>query len=780
MRPGNIFGAHGARLIRDRLLSAVGPVALTLLVLLFSFATFIWNSKNTAVMAHPLDSYVYLARTVSFCNGLSSVQDFGDFVDKVQRLSFGRRPVLYQLLSVPLMITFGYSEDVALCLNIIFGAILILSTFALGSLVQSKSAGLLAALLVVSYPPIVHLSHVFRPHAALPACTALSLWLLLRFLYRWSIKGALLLGLSLGAGALVHPKFLWVMMPSAVLSVCYYILRRSCRSYSSRLRLSLSRLEGKSFCLYGVRKLIPVILVFLASISVWLAVSGVSLNAVLQLFVHVLGLFSGPVRAFGMRSPEPSFWWYAHTAPNALSAILAFFALVGVVAIFFRKDLGSRVMLISVLSGYLAWSCYINLAWWYMASALPAVAVVTALWIDSLPTKWFAVPISLVCFCVAVFNFYVVSYGGGARLLGVAQALGAVSNLKSCSEAMVFCPNPPRVEPLPVGDVIEEVLGDSSCGAVEPCRLSVDRDMVAIFRYHMAKFHPGTHLVISHVFPPYNGPGVYDYSALLDNDYFLIMFLRGKVGSGRNRLSAMSIFLRFLSSPSTSFKESYEVVASYGGPYSRRGVLLKRVKPLVADDFVLAREQLSAKFESARLTSEAVALSGQDPSAGIALFLRTLDIDPHFNEARIGLAQTYHRTGEYEKAASVLGDISDFDSDDPRPQVTLGVIYMSQGRVEDGAIMFREALEIAPEHLSARIGLAQAYQNKGRYADAVRALGDLSDFGEDDPRPRITLGAIYLSQQRVDAAIELFQQALEIDPASSDAKRGLEQASMER
>jgi 4-amino-4-deoxy-L-arabinose transferase-like glycosyltransferase len=92
-------------------------------------------------------------------------------------------------------------------INVVFSALLLISVYAIGKMLANGKAGLLAAVLVASYPPIIHLSHIYRPHFAVAACAALSMWLLLLLLRDGSTKVAWLFGGSLAFGVLIHPNF---------------------------------------------------------------------------------------------------------------------------------------------------------------------------------------------------------------------------------------------------------------------------------------------------------------------------------------------------------------------------------------------------------------------------------------------------------------------------------------------------------------------------------------------------------------------------------------------
>ena len=141
----------------------------------------------------------------------------------------GRAP-LYQILTMPFLLAFGRSVRAALGVNLAFQVLLLVSVYALGQRLAGRPAGLLAALMTAAYPPLIHLSHIYRPHFAVAACVTTSLWLLLRLLEDRTQKRALGFGASLGFGLLLrasHVSGLRDPEPRVPARALYGLRRRS-------------------------------------------------------------------------------------------------------------------------------------------------------------------------------------------------------------------------------------------------------------------------------------------------------------------------------------------------------------------------------------------------------------------------------------------------------------------------------------------------------------------------------------------------------------------------
>jgi len=74
-----------------------------------------------------------------------------------------------------------------------------------------------------------------------------------------------------------------------------------------------------------------------------------------------------------------SFWWYAMTAPGAISNVLAVLLAVGLVVGTVKQRLGASVLVVAFLTMYSAFSLSRQvLGWMYFASVLPVAAALTA------------------------------------------------------------------------------------------------------------------------------------------------------------------------------------------------------------------------------------------------------------------------------------------------------------------------------------------------------------------------------------------------------------------
>jgi hypothetical protein len=432
-------------------------VALALLITAVCGALLSWIVRDTAPISHPNDPYRYLAKSIAFTDHLRS-QGFEDLGSALDQLPKGGRFPLYQLLSVPFILAFGRSLDAALAVNVAFEILLLISVYAIGKRLGGGKAGLLAAVLVAAYPPIVHLSHIYRPHFAAVACTALSLWLLLLLLKNASTRVAWLFGGSLAFGLLLNPHSAWALAGPTALFGGFLVLFRSPPRRPSGIENFPGWLLAKIRVPFVTRGLVPAACIALALPLAWFLTRGRSL-------LHMAERTAARELAFALGFPEesPSFWWYVETAPGALSNVLALFAIIGLANCVFRRRLSTSLLGFALVAGYstLGWTReVVMLCWWYFAPILPIAAALTSAWIVGVRRRWLARLLALVCAVIAAIVFSIVTWGVAPWARPIALALGAPLDSPTCADVKTaaFCPDAARSERWPASEILGAAL----------------------------------------------------------------------------------------------------------------------------------------------------------------------------------------------------------------------------------------------------------------------------------------------------------------------------------
>jgi len=168
-------------------------------------------------------------------------------------------------------------------------------------------------------------------------------------------------------------------------------------------------------------------------------------------------------------------------------------------------------------------------------------------------------------------------------------------------------------------------------------------------------------------------------------------------------------------------------------------------------------------------------LAGRNDDAEKA-FLKALEIDPYMTDARNNLGSVYDATGrkdlaeqQYTKAAQ--------DATYPTPEkvaLNLGLLYLSQGRSEEGIAQLRRSVELNPKFWRGHYELASALDKGGRLDEAAReyevALPDYRSAGEYHYR----LGLVYMKLNDADKAREHLTRCEELAPGSENASKAFD------
>jgi 4-amino-4-deoxy-L-arabinose transferase-like glycosyltransferase len=561
----------------------------------------IWRDQSPAPVG---DSYVYMTNLLRFLDGLRDGA-FVDFSAAIRELSFGGRPPVYQLLTAPFVLLFGRTESAALMVNALFIAALAVLTYRIGVILVNPAAGLLAALLTTTYPPVVNLSRLYLPYCALPAATALSLWLLLRLVRDRSAPLAWAYGASLGLGLLIHPNFLWFAIPATlVMSVftVFFQRRDDPREDSKGLGGRLVTRVTDRFVLLG---LVPGAVVALLLSVPWYLVYGRYLLGLLKTVStsRAAAIRGETVRAFGFPDADPGIWWYLVTAPGALSWVLAGLGLVGLVAASIGGGKLGRILVAAVVGTCAVLVSGTIFVWWYPPMVLPAVAALTAWWIVALPRRRLSTALVVLCLAAASFNFAVVTWGAGPGVSRVARLAGAPIDTPTCATRfnVAFCPAPPETSTVvwPVAEIVRVIGEDSECDE-RTCAIMVAHvgALSSVrFDYLAVREQPGLSLEVKGEAARVWGKP-YNFKALLLSEYLLYPH-----GWSPPRLGTYkTATIRFLQSPSPLFERAHRHVATVDLPNGETARLIKRVADLTSGEAVQAIEALGLddRFTSQR------------------------------------------------------------------------------------------------------------------------------------------------------------------------------------
>jgi len=94
----------------------------------------------------------------------------------------------------------------------------------------------------------------------------------------------------------------------------------------------------------------------------------------------------------------------------------------------------------------------------------------------------------------------------------------------------------------------------------------------------------------------------------------------------------------------------------------------------------------------------------------------------------------------------------------------LGVVLTDQGRLEEAAIQFRQALKINPYLYDAHNNLGMILFEQAKYDEAAAHFNEALRLKPDHHDARQNLGILYVAQGKLEQAAEQFQEALRLKP----------------
>ena len=743
-------------------------LTLAVLIVFVSIINVVWISQDTRPQPGA-DPNHYLIKTLEFVDGVGE-HGAGQLWQSASEMSLQGRPPLYQLITVPFIYLFGRSADAALSVNILFEAILLLSTYGIGRLASNGKAGLLAALLVATYPPIVGLSRIYRPHFAVPACVALSLWLLLLLLKTRRRSVAWLFGASLGFGMLVHPNVFYAVAAPAVVFGLYMLLfqirpQRPCK-VKGVPRWLLAKL-GDSFVLSG---LLPAAFISAGLVAAWYLPHNQAIFALRQ----AVGA-NWSDQAYGFPGVSPSFWWYALTAPGAISYVFTALLAIGLVAGTIRRQKGLSLLATVFLIAYIGFGLRPgDLAWMHFAAALPVAAALTAAtvvkacgWLAPSRTdadegnvpgsrvaprarvgRMVAAAVTLVCVGVAAFNFSVATWGVQRWSRPFAVLLGAPLNSHTCLGTRMttaFCDNRAIGEDWPVSEILQIVLDDRECQQRD-CRLVIvpkaDSFNSFVFDYHLVRDFPEYRdRVTLSTADGWAGEG--RDGEWVVSDYILYIPRGLGLGGDRGRQVRAAV-TEFLESPPRVFADVHQEAASVALPGGWTAKLSKRTEPLTVDMTI-------ENYEEA---------------------LRRVPFDVVLYEK---LGYLHLRKGDWPRAEELIRQAAQMAPTRGWPYRALGYLYQRQGLEEQAAVEYRNAIEKEPFERKAYRYLADLFVSRG---DLQKAIDVFALAVQNNPRlawPHLELGSLYVQESRLPQAVAAYQQAARMGRWSEAARVRLQE-----
>ncbi len=148
-------------------------------------------------------------------------------------------------------------------------------------------------------------------------------------------------------------------------------------------------------------------------------------------------------------------------------------------------------------------------------------------------------------------------------------------------------------------------------------------------------------------------------------------------------------------------------------------------------------------------------------------YQKLVRMEPKNDAYILGLGEFYFQTGELDKATETWVKLLESNLEPAEAYAKLGQVLAEHGLVERGLKHYETAVEIAPEDLNVRRGLALAYENARQWQKAIDTWTYVLDNSDqpltaNEARSRVI--NIYRKQNRLRSKMRDFQQAFEARP----------------
>ncbi len=164
-------------------------------------------------------------------------------------------------------------------------------------------------------------------------------------------------------------------------------------------------------------------------------------------------------------------------------------------------------------------------------------------------------------------------------------------------------------------------------------------------------------------------------------------------------------------------------------------------------------------------TLAGLSMAEQQPSVARQHFEKALQIYPEYLQARLGLAQVEINLKSYVRAETVLQDALRQDPNSREALQALAIAYRGIGKFD---LALQTCDQILAGHSGDPLALTEraiALEGLKRDSEAITAFQKAIAVGADSAEIRNRLGNIYLQQKNLQAALEQFLQAAQLQPS---------------
>ncbi len=155
------------------------------------------------------------------------------------------------------------------------------------------------------------------------------------------------------------------------------------------------------------------------------------------------------------------------------------------------------------------------------------------------------------------------------------------------------------------------------------------------------------------------------------------------------------------------------------------------------------------------------ALEDRDYFSAVERFRRALDQNPDYLDALVGMTKAYYRLEEYDEALRYSERARRQGRRNPDVLALAGRVHLGLGAIEEARDLFEQAVEIDPNNVAGRIGLAELAIAQGETARALERYREVVRLDPHERQALLSLALVYETRGEHKTAEDYLQLALE-------------------
>jgi tetratricopeptide (TPR) repeat protein len=151
-----------------------------------------------------------------------------------------------------------------------------------------------------------------------------------------------------------------------------------------------------------------------------------------------------------------------------------------------------------------------------------------------------------------------------------------------------------------------------------------------------------------------------------------------------------------------------------------------------------------------------------------------VDAKPNDPKTRVDLGYAYFLNGDHGEAIKQYKVALDLDKEFFDAYLNLGIVYNDEERYDEALEMSMKATELSPRDYKGFLLKGMAYRNLKMYLDASEALDQANRLMPGNTDIIFEAGRVAEGQGQLDAAEEIYKEALNYDPLYKPALEALD------